>query len=293
MTGEVKGQRRKADCKIREPILLCPDPLARCYSTYNLSQVLSEYFWQLINNLAIAIKIRIISVNLASLGFFRSLRRDNRQFAVIGLGRFGRSVCSTLHRLGYQVLATDVDEKRVSDALTEELADHALQIDSTEPAALEEAGIFEFDTVIIAIGNYIQESIITTLNVKEGGVPHVVAKASSEVHQKLLKRVGADHVVFPEYEAGCALARSLTKPAILDRFDLDPDNSIVELIVPDEFHGRTISELQLRNRYGLNIIAVSQDGKFKINPEPTKRLERGSAMVVIGKNKDINRLPIN
>jgi trk system potassium uptake protein len=231
-------------------------------------------------------------VNLSSLGFFRSLRRDNHQFAVIGLGRFGRSVCSTLHKLGYEVLATDVDEKRVSDALTEEIVGHAVQLDSTEPAALKEAGIFEFDTVIVAIGNFIQESIITTLNVKEGGVPHVVAKASSEVHYKLLKRVGADHVVFPEYEAGCALARTLTKPSILERFDLDPDNSIVEVIVPDEFHGKTITELQLRNRYGVNLLAVSQDGKFQINPNPSKRLERGSAMVIIGCNKDINRLPI-
>ncbi|BAZ50253.1 TrkA-N [Nostoc sp. NIES-4103] len=231
-------------------------------------------------------------MNLSSLGFFRSLRKDNHQFAVIGLGRFGRSVCSTLNRLGYEVLATDIDEKRVSEALNDEIVGHALQLDSTESGALKEAGIFEFDTVIIAIGNYIQESIITTLNVKEGGVPHVVAKASSEVHQKLLKRVGADHVVFPEYEAGCALARTLTKPSILDRFDLDPDNSIVEVIVPDEFHGKTVAELQLRNRYGLNLLAVSQDGKFKINPEPNRRLERGSAMVVIGCNKDINRLPI-
>jgi trk system potassium uptake protein len=231
-------------------------------------------------------------VNLSSLGFFRSLRKDNHQFAVIGLGRFGRSVCSTLHKLGYQVLATDIEEKRVSEALTEGIVGHALQIDSTEPTALKEAGILEFDTVIVAIGNYVQESIITTLNVKEAGVPHVVAKASSEVHRKLLKRVGADHVVFPEYEAGCALARTLTKPSILERFDLDPDNSIVEIIVPDEFHGKTVAEIQLRNRYGLNLLAVSQDGKFKINPDPSKRLERGSLMVVIGCNKDINRLPI-
>ncbi|HLP90663.1 MAG TPA: TrkA family potassium uptake protein [Nostocaceae cyanobacterium] len=231
-------------------------------------------------------------MNLSSLKFFRSLRKDNHQFAVIGLGRFGRSVCSTLNNLGYQVLATDVDPKRVSDALTEEIVDHALQLDSTEPAALKEAGIFEFDTVIVAIGNFIQESIITTLNVKEGGVPHVVAKASTEVHGKLLKRVGADHVVFPEHEAGCALARTLTKPTILERFDLDPDNSIVEVIVPDEFHNKTISELQLRRRYGVSLLAVSQDGKFLINPEPNQRLEKGSAMVVIGCNKDINRLPI-
>jgi trk system potassium uptake protein len=231
-------------------------------------------------------------MNLSSLSFFRSLRKDNHQFAVIGLGRFGRSVCSKLHKLGYQVLATDIDEKQVSAALTEGIVGHALQLDSTEPAALKEAGIFEFDTVIVAIGNYVQESIVTTLNVKEAGVPHVVAKASSEVHYKLLKRVGADHVVFPEYEAGCALARTLTQPSILDRFDLDPDNSIVELIVPDEFHGKTIAELQLRNRYGLNLLAVSKDSKFQINPNPHQLLERGSAMVVIGTNKDINRLPI-
>lgn len=231
-------------------------------------------------------------MNLSSLNFFRSLRKDNKQFAVIGLGRFGRSVCSTLHKLGYEVLATDIDEKNVSQVLTDQIAAHALQLDSTDPIALKEAGIFEFDTVIVAIGNYVQESIITTLNVKEAGVPHVVAKASTEVHCKLLTRVGADHVVFPEYEAGSALARSLTKPSILDRFDLDPDHSIVEIIVPDEFHGKTVSDLQLRNRYGLNLLAVSQDQKFEINPDPRKRLEKGSAMVVIGCNKDINRLPI-
>ncbi len=231
-------------------------------------------------------------MNLSSLGFFRSLRKDNQQFAVIGLGRFGRAVCSTLHKLGYEVLGTDINEKSVAEVLTAQIAAHALQLDSTDSAALKEAGIFEFDTVIIAIGNYIQESIVTTLNVKEAGVPHVVAKASSEVHGKLLKRVGADHVIFPEHEAGCTLARSLTKPAILDRFELDPDNSIVELIVPDEFHGKTITEIQLRSRYGLNLLAVSHNDKFEINPDPRKRLERGSAMVVIGCNKDINRLPI-
>ncbi len=103
--------------------------------------------------------------------------------------------------------------------------------------------------------------------------------------------MGTERVVFPEYEAGCALARSLTKPSILDRFDLDPDHRIVEIIVPDEFHGKTIS-VQLRNRYGLNLQAVSHDRKFEINPDPRKRQEKGSAMLVMGCNKDINRLPI-
>ncbi len=231
-------------------------------------------------------------MKLSSLGFLRNLRRENRQYAVIGLGRFGRAVCGSLHKLGYEVLGTDIDEKLVAQVLTDQIVSHAVQIDSTEPTALKEAGIFEFDTVIVAIGNYLQESIVTTLNVKEAGVPHVVAKASSEVHGKLLQRVGADHVVFPEYEAGCTLARLLTKPSILERLDLDPNNSIVEVLVPEEFHGKTIAELELRKRYGVNLLAIGQNEQFEINPDPYKRLSKGLVMVVIGSNQDIDRLPI-
>ena len=231
-------------------------------------------------------------MNLSSLNFFRSLRSDNKQFAVIGLGRFGKAVCSTLHGLGYEVLGVDSDEKKVTQALTDRISSHVLQLDSTEPSALAEAGIFEFETVIVAIGNYLAESITTTLNLKEAGVSYVIAKASSETHLKLLKKVGADHVVFPEREMGCSLARILTRPSILERFDLDPDHSIVELVVPEKFDGKTISDLELRHKYGLNLLAISRADKFEINPQPNERLRRGELMVVIGSNKDINRLPI-
>lgn len=233
-------------------------------------------------------------MNLSSLNFFHNLRFDqkNKQFGVIGLGRFGRAVCETLHYSGYEVLAVDSDGSRVDQALIDRIVTHARQIDSTNPLALQEAGIFEQDTVIVAIGNYVQESIITTLNVKEGGVRHVVAKASSEIHEKLLKKVGADHVVFPEHEMGCHLARSLTKPGILERFELDPDHSIVELIVPEVFDGKTIAQLRLRPTYGLNLVAFSHNGKFIINPDPNTQLQKGTAIVVIGANRDIDRLPI-
>ncbi len=231
-------------------------------------------------------------MNFSTFSLLKNLRKPNRQFAVIGLGRFGRAVCETLHQLGYEVLGADVDEKRVTDALNCQIAAHAIQLDSTDPAALKEVGIFEFDTAIVAIGNYLQESIITTLNLKEAGVPNVISKASTEVHGKLLTRVGADLVVFPENEAGCALARSLTKPAILDRFDLDSDHSIVELLVPEDFHDRTLAELELRNRYGVNVLAVGEENKLEINPTPNTRLWKGAVMVVIGDNHDIERLPI-
>jgi trk system potassium uptake protein TrkA len=233
-------------------------------------------------------------VSLSSLSFFRGLRPvpRNKQFAVIGLGRFGRAVCMTLHHLGYEVLGIDSDERRVAQTLSDELASHTLQLDSTDPAALREAGLFEFDTVIVAIGNFIQESVITALNLKEGGVSYVVAKASSEIHGKLLKRVGADHVVYPEHEMGCELARSLTRPGILERFELDPDNSIAEIIIPAEFDGKTIADLDLRKRYGLNLLAVCKEGSFEINPSPITRLQQGWLMVVIGANKCIDRLPV-
>ncbi|MGD1856444.1 MAG: potassium channel family protein [Leptolyngbyaceae cyanobacterium] len=234
-------------------------------------------------------------MNLSSLKFFRNLRANNRQFAVIGLGRFGRAVCLTLHGMGYEVLGIDYDENRVAQVLTDQIAAHAVQMDSTQPSALQEAGIPDFDTVIVAIGNYIQESIITTLNVKEAGVANVVAKASTEIHGKLLRRVGADHVVFPEFEMGCELARSLTRPGVLDRFELDPDHSIVEVVVPQEFDGKTIVELDLRNHFGLTLMAISKANamdKFEINPSPVTRLRAGTLMVVVGSNKGIDKLPM-
>ncbi len=223
------------------------------------------------------------------------MRSPNRQFAVIGLGRFGRAVCATLHSLGYEVLAADSDGRRVDEALADQIAAHAIQLDTTQPSALKEAGITDFDTVIVAIGNYVEESIITTLNLKEAGVKHVVAKASSEIHGKLLNRVGADHVVFPEHEMGCELARSLTSPGILDRFEIDPDHSIAEVIVPQAFDQKTIIDLDLRNRYQLTLLALSQDNqtdKFEINPSPVTRLKAGGLMVVIGSNQGLEKLPV-
>ncbi|MEM8721247.1 MAG: TrkA family potassium uptake protein [Cyanobacteria bacterium P01_G01_bin.39] len=229
---------------------------------------------------------------MKSLNFLTNSQSKNRQFAVIGLGRFGRAVCTSLHKMGYEVLGSDIDEKLVTQVLTQKVASHAIQLDSTEPESLREAGIFEMDTVIVAIGNYLQESIITTLNVKEAGVEQVIAKASSEIHGKVLRRVGADRVVFPEYEAGCALASTLTQPGFLERFELDTENSIVEILVPDDFHGHTLSQLDLRKRYGLNVLAVGDGKKFVTNPSPGQVLKKGLVMVVIGNNKDLQRLPI-
>ena len=234
-------------------------------------------------------------MNLRNWDFlFQGFRRsETRQFAVIGLGRFGRAVCEQLHKLGYEVMGTDINEKLVAQVTTEKIVAQAVQIDSTEVSALRQAGIFEFDTVIVAIGNYLQESIVTTLNVKEGGVPNVIAKASSSVHGKLLKRVGADRIVYPEYEAGAALAMTLTRPSILDRFDIDNKHCIVEIKIPEAFHGKTLAELSLRANYGVNVLAVGNDYNFEINHSPEQRLDKNLMMMVIGTNEAIHRLPLS
>lgn len=232
----------------------------------------------------------LFSLDISAMKFLSNIHKETRQFGVIGLGRFGRAVSRTLYNLGYDVLGVDVDDKLVAQALTDHITTSAMRLDCTEVNALKEAGILELDTVIVAIGNYLEESIITTLNLKETGVKYVVAKASSEIHGKLLKKVGADLVVFPEDEAGCELAYTLTKPGILDRFELDPNNSIVEIAVPEEFDGKTLAEIKLRGRYGINVLAVGNDDKFVINPPPEYVLSTGLSMVVIGSNEDINRL---
>lgn len=225
--------------------------------------------------------------------WFRRLRPDNQQFAVIGLGRFGQAVCSTLYDLGYEVMGIDSKEEPVNHVLHGQMATHVLVLDSTDPIALKQAGVFELDTVIVSIGNYVEESVITTLNLKEGGVKFVVAKASSKIHEKLLNKVGADWVVFPEYEMGCNLAHSLTKPNVLERLELDPENTIVEVLVPEEFMGKTLLELKLRSEYGLTVIAINHQGnRLEVNPNPNQRMEKGDSIILVGENQAINRLPI-
>jgi trk system potassium uptake protein TrkA len=223
--------------------------------------------------------------------FWDRRRQQSHQFAVIGLGRFGRSVCRTLKSMGCEVLGADRDEGLVACVSDEDFVDHAVQLDTTDPGALKDAGLFEFETVIVAIGNYIQESVVTTLNLKEGNVVNIIAKASTDIHGRLLEKVGATKVVYPERQMGEQLARSLVRPNIIERLELDPENSIVEVRVPEAFVGKSIVDLKLRNEYGISVIALGRQGAhFEINPNPTAPLEAGMMMWVIGNNHDLNKI---
>ncbi len=248
-------------------------------------------------------------MKISSFNFLRSLKSEKQQFGVIGLGRFGRAVCAQLHESGYEVLAIDKEEKKVCQALLDQIASHALQLDTTELSALKESGVFDCDIIIVAIGNFLAESITTTLNVKEyldqkiidaekagkKEIPkkRIVAKASSETHMKILYKVGADEVIFPEDDMGRELAqRLITRNRILDLFEVDPEHSVVEMKVPEEFFGKTIRELDLRNKYGLNLLAVrvGSDETTEINPPANKRFTPGMEMIVLSSNQSIERL---
>lgn len=223
--------------------------------------------------------------------FFRRLSQGRKQYAVIGLGRFGNAICRTLHELGHEVLGIDHDQEVVNAALESGCLSHGLSLDTTDSGALQEAGVFEFDVVIVAIGSYIEASIITTLNLKEGKVPHVISKASTKVHGKLLERVGADLVIFPEDEMGAQLARSLTAPAVLARFDLSPDHSLVEVQVPTPFVGQSLLELGLRSRYNVTLLAIQRGEELIVNPHPETRLADSDALILVGDHQSLGQLP--
>ncbi len=211
-----------------------------------------------------------------------------KQFAVIGLGRFGTSVARTLAGMGYDVLAIDQREERVQDIM--EHVTHAVQVDAVDEHALKSLGIRNFDVVIVAIGQDVQASILTTVLLKEMGVRRVVAKANTELHGKVLARVGADKVVFPERDMGVRVARALVSQNILDQIELSPDYSIVELIAPPEFVGKTLQESAIRTRFGVTVLAIRRDRDIIISPGPAQIVKEGDVLVVVGRNDRLEKL---
>lgn len=211
-----------------------------------------------------------------------------KSFAVIGLGRFGLSVATTLCALGHEVLAVDSDAQRVAAA--SELVTHAVESDTTDEKALRRIGISEFDCVIVSIGENIRASMLTTVLSKELGAKYVVAKASDELHAKLLQKTGADKVVFPEREGGVRLARSLVSESILDYLDLSDEYSINEAIIPSSWVGKSLIELNVRNAYGVSVIAVRRAGKILVTLDPKAPFLENDVLVMIGGNAGLKRI---
>jgi len=207
------------------------------------------------------------------------------EFAVIGLGRFGGSVAITLARLGHNVLGVDMDPHRVQNFAPH--LTHAVQMDATEEEALRQMGMRNFDTVVVAIGANLDASVLITLLLKEMGVRRVVAKASSDLHGKILEKVGADRVVYPEKEMGQKVARFLTEANVLDLIELTPHVSLVETGVPAGMVGRNLRDLDLRARYGVTVLALRRGERVIISPPADQPLHAGDVLVLVGDNEKI------
>jgi len=223
-----------------------------------------------------------------------------KSFAVIGLGRFGMSVARILSEKGQQVIAIDSDEDLVHDVM-----DHvtkAVCLDASEGKAVRSVGLQDVDVAICAIGTNVEASILVTLLLKELGIPTIVCKAVSEAHKNVLEKIGATKVVLPERDMGARIANTLisTSDLVLEHIDLSADSSIIELVPSEEFIGKTLRELDMRAKHGVNVIAIkkktpegkeaAEEEKINVVPQANDVITRDDILVVFGANEDIDAL---
>jgi len=208
-----------------------------------------------------------------------------KQFAVIGLGRFGSSLARELTNNGFEVLGVDRDEEAVSEM--SEVLTHAIVADSTDEETLRSIGIRNFDCVIVAIGDDIQASIMTAILLKDLGVEMVVAKALSVLHGKVLERLGVDRIIYPERDMGIRVAHQLVNPNLLDYIELSKDYTIAEISAPKCLNGKTLKELNPRAKYGCSVVAINKKDGVIIAPTATDVINERDVMVIIGTNKQI------
>jgi trk system potassium uptake protein TrkA len=211
-----------------------------------------------------------------------------KQFVVIGLGRFGGSVTKTLVKLGYEVMGLDKDMRRVQEFAG--VIPHVYQADTTDENVLKQLGVQNMDHAIVAIGDDLQASILTTLILKDLNVPRVTAKATSEYHRRVLERIGAEHIVQPERDTGVRVAHQLTSKNMVDYLELSPEFSLLEVLAPQNMHDKTLKQLNMRAKYGCNIVAIRrQDQTMNVSPLADDKIFEGDMLIIIGTNKDINR----
>lgn len=208
-----------------------------------------------------------------------------KQFAVIGMGRFGSSVARSLYQMGFEVLAIDSSEARIQ--AINSMVTHAIQAEATDEEALRAIGIRNFDVVVVAIGQDIQASILTTLILKEMGIGTIVVKAQNELHGKVLKKIGADKIIYPERDMGLRVAHHLTSPNILDYIELSDDYSIVEIKASRSMIGKSLRDLDIRAKHYCNVMAIKTGDKMNIAPHAEDIIWESDVLIVVGKNEDL------
>lgn len=210
-----------------------------------------------------------------------------KQYAVIGLGRFGTSIAGRLREAGQEVLGIDIDEEAVEDA--EVYVTHAVIADSTDEKALTSLGMTSFDCVIVAIGDDIQSSILTVMLLKNLGVKKIIAQAKSKRHGQVLEAIGAYWIIYPERDMGERVAYQLLSPNMLNYIELSKDYNIEEIMIPSKMSGRNLRELDLRAKFKINVIAIIRNGEIIVSPTPVEVIQKDDILVSIGKQSDLVR----
>jgi trk system potassium uptake protein TrkA len=217
-----------------------------------------------------------------------------RQFAVIGLGRFGSAMAATLGGLGHDVIGVDGDEDKVR-----ELADQitqAIQLDATDLRALRAAGIQDVDVAVVSIGENIESSLLVVMQLREIGIATIVAKAVTPLHGKILEKLGVSRVIFPEREMAIRVAHSLVMPNVIDYIELSRDFSIVEIPAPAIFVGHTLKQLELRPRFGLTLVAIKRrpspeaPEQTNIAPAADEMIRKDDVLALLGSNERLGKL---
>lgn len=211
-----------------------------------------------------------------------------RSYVVIGLGRFGSQVARELCKLGCEVLAMDVNNELVAQIAND--VTHAVTGDGQDKAVLRALGVKEFDCAIVAIGDDLAASVLVTMNLKELGLAKVICKASNETHCRVLQKLGADRVVIPEQEHACRLARSLASHNVLDYIELSEEYGIVEVPSPTAWSGKSLKELNVRAKLGVNILAIRRQGKINVSPSADFALAAGDVLVVLGDSAGLKKV---
>lgn len=206
--------------------------------------------------------------------------KEDQEFLVIGAGRFGSSVAKTLHSLGYQVLLVDKNPNKLNN-IDEEVT-QTIIADATDEKALTSIDVRNFDVAIVAIGNDLNSSILTTLMLKEHGAKKVICKAVTEIQARTLYKLGADNVIFPERDTGIRVAQNLVTKNILDRLDLDPNISIFEITTPSNWIGKSLIDLNLREQFNINVLAIKRNESIDITPKGDSILESDDILLLIG-----------
>jgi trk system potassium uptake protein TrkA len=194
-----------------------------------------------------------------------------------------------LARLGHDVLAVDSDERRVEELAAE--VTHAAQADITDQEALQDLGLADFDTVIVAVSGHLEVSVLTTALLKRLGVRRIVSKAATDLHGSILQEVGAHRVVFPERDTGVRLAHSFAAPGVLDYLDVAPGYGLARVPVSEQWVGKTIAELDLQRSCGVSVMILARGDTVLLLPEEAEALRSGDALIIAGRDEDLERLP--